>query len=698
MAHHPTLFSGFRRIQTDLRDTRLNHYLLEHGYLWVCRIPEHRSFWNLPIFYPVSNTAAYSDILLGVGPVYWLWRAGGASPDLAFAGWMISISALNYAAALALFRKCLGFAWLPSASAAFVVAFGAPRVNQMSHQQLLPCFFVLMTLSALARLFRGNPQRLRERGVLWLLAVLGGVLQFYSGFYLAWFLMLGIGLAVAVAILMPPCRAAFLEVVQRDLWIILTAALVGVLLLLPLLNHYRPVARYRASHQYLSIYYAFNPRLSSWLHVGGSHWLWGWTAGREPFRSLSFPPEHWLGFGYITPLACAAGLFFCRGRPICRLAAVVTLSMWLATTFLPGRAIALVATAVACYCLACLLREFNGPREQALELASVLATLALIPFPNLYLKILAYSTMMLCSVELVRMRGRPECQVVPGITLGLFCLMLFPLDVLLIGVGLAAPAAALIGYYWARRRWDIALGAVSIVVFFTAVITLVDNPDLTLGAMVAPFSALLVGAPRRLRPPPWLLVRALIVAIVLVVWFYDHDSLWVGLFNKIPGGIGIRAAGRIVLFLLIPAALGLAAIVQFLEQKQWILAAWIVVLVCMLEQGVTTASFDAAENRATIARVAQQVVPGREAFYYRPRHNRGWYAYNLDAMWASLATGVPTINGYSGYNPPGWDGFFEVDARTTLDPRDVLAEWERTHGLAPERIQRIGLDPTWEDP
>src|SRR5271157_4865662 len=56
MAHHPMLFSGFRRIQTDLRDTRLIHYLLEHGYLWVCGIPEHRTFWNPPIFYPVSNS------------------------------------------------------------------------------------------------------------------------------------------------------------------------------------------------------------------------------------------------------------------------------------------------------------------------------------------------------------------------------------------------------------------------------------------------------------------------------------------------------------------------------------------------------------------------------------------------------------------------------------------------------------------
>ena len=698
MAHHPMLFSGFRRIQTDLRDTRLIHYLLEHGYLWVCGIPEHRTFWNPPIFYPVSNTAAYSDLLLSVGPVYWLWRAGGASPDLALAGWMISMSAVNYAAALVLFRKGLGFTWLPSASAGFLVAFGAPRVNQISHQQLLPCFYVLMTVFALARLFGGNPQRFWERGGLWLLAVLGVVLQFYSGFYLAWFLMLGIGFAVAAAILLPPCRTVFLEVVQRDLWVILTAGLVGVLLLLPLLNHYLPVARYLARRQYLPMYYAFNPHLWSWFHVGGNHWLWGWTAGREPFRTLGYPPEHLLGFGFITPLACAAGLYFCRERPICRLAAAVTLSMWLATTFLPGKAIALVASGVAYYCLACLFREFNGPRERALGLASVLTLLVLVSFPNIYLQILTLSALMLCSLELVRTRGRPECQVVPGIALGLFCLKLFSFDVLLIGVCLAAPAAALIAYYWVGRRRDVGLGAVLLVVFFTAVTTILDNPNVYLGALAAPSSALLVSAPRRLRPPAWLSVRALIVAMVLVVWFYDQDSLWLSFYNKIPGGIGIRAVGRIVLILLIPAALGLAALVQSLEQKQWTLAAWIVILVCMLEQGVTSESFDAAANQATIAGVARQVTPGREAFYYRPWPNPGWITYHLDAMWASLVTGVPTINGYSGYNPPGWDGFFAVDAQSTLDPRDVLAQWERAHGLPPERIQSIGLDRTCEGP
>ena len=98
---------------------------------------------------------------------------------------------------------------------------------------------------------------------------------------------------------------------------------------------------------------------------------------------------------------------------------------------------------------------------------------------------------------------------VPGIALGLFCLKVFSLDVLLIGVCLVAPAAALIAYYWVGRRRDVGLGAVLLVVFFTAATTFLDSPNVYLGALAAPSSALLVSAPRRLRPPPWLSVCAL---------------------------------------------------------------------------------------------------------------------------------------------------------------------------------------------
>ena len=59
------------------------------------------------------------------------------------------------------------------------------------------------------------------------------------------------------------------------------------------------------------------------------------------------------------------------------------------------------------------------------------------------------------------------------------------LDVLLIGTCLVAPAAVLIAHYWVGRRWDVALGAVLLMVFFSAAITLVDHPDVTLGVLGA---------------------------------------------------------------------------------------------------------------------------------------------------------------------------------------------------------------------
>src|SRR3712207_6730919 len=99
MAHHPTLLSGFARIQGDPGDTRLNNYVLEHGYRWLSAAPGHERFWSPPIFYPAPNTAAYSDILLGVAPFYWFWRLVGLEADTAFQCWTLTVSSLNIVAA-----------------------------------------------------------------------------------------------------------------------------------------------------------------------------------------------------------------------------------------------------------------------------------------------------------------------------------------------------------------------------------------------------------------------------------------------------------------------------------------------------------------------------------------------------------------------------------------------------------------------
>lgn len=85
-------------------------------------------------FHPLTNVIAYSDSLLRFGPFSWLWRFAGASPDLAFGLWMTSMTVLNYAAGLLLFGRGLGFGAPATVAAASLLAFGAPRGNQIEHQ------------------------------------------------------------------------------------------------------------------------------------------------------------------------------------------------------------------------------------------------------------------------------------------------------------------------------------------------------------------------------------------------------------------------------------------------------------------------------------------------------------------------------------------------------------------------------------
>jgi len=490
-----------------------------------------------------------------------------------------------------------------------------------------------------------------------------------------------------------------IEVIRRDLGAILAAAAAAWLLMQPLVAHYRPVAEEVAQRQINPMrFIEVNPRLSSWLSLGKDHWLWGWTATREPFRSLPAANEHHLGIGFVTPIVCALGLYLCRGWRVCRLAALVMFLTWFATTLWPGDQLAAPALLVCVYCLAGLVRETEQPIRRGIGLAAVTGLLLIVPIPSRSLQVLALVVISICLLELARARENPPGLIVPGVAILVVCLKLFAAPVITNGILLVAPLVGLAAFYGVVRSWRVALGLLSILLLFLVVLTYHDDAKVLLGALAAAPLALVATIPRLPRPPAWLLTPALLVALVLMTPFYHQNSIWLKFHDKIPGAIGLRAIGRIVLIMLLPYALGLAALIQFLNANQRAAWAWIVAGFCMLEQGVTTGTFDSAMNRASIARVAQQVIPGRKAFYYRPRERQPFFLYQLDAMWASLLLGVPTINGYSGHFPPGWDGFLLIDFGRDIDLHRVASEWEQANGLWHDQIQYTGLDFPQEEP
>jgi hypothetical protein len=128
---------------------------------------------------------------------------------------------------------------------------------------------------------------------------------------------------------------------------------------------------------------------------------------------------------------------------------------------------------------------------------------------------------------------------------------------------------------------------------------------------------------------------------------------------------------RVANVLLLPAAIGASA---WAGDRGRLAAA--LSLVCVLEQARTVPQLDVREEDGRVARLAERVDRNAAAFLWVGADGaRG----QVDAMWAALRTGVPTLNGYSGNEPPGWP--------FSAGGADRLRDWCSGHGIDPDRVQ-----------
>jgi hypothetical protein len=311
-------------MQNDLGDTRLELYILEHSYRWLAGVPAHAQFWNPPIFFPEKNAAAFTDLLLGAAPVYWLIRALGFLPDTSFQLWMLGMALLNFAAFYLWLRRGLNFRGDSSLIGAFVFAFGSPRAAQASHPQLLPHFFSVLALVALTELFK-NARSPKAPG--WIAAFAAClVLEFYAAFYLGWFLVLGLGVALVIAYLDPKARPSLRTAWERQPWAWIGALAGAALALLPMALHYLEAARRVGFRHYSEV---FPPRIQAWLYQGEG--LYAWQMKVKAFSMLSI--EQRLSIGWISLALAIIGLRrFSRKKPWARIALATAAILILATT------------------------------------------------------------------------------------------------------------------------------------------------------------------------------------------------------------------------------------------------------------------------------------------------------------------------------------------------------------------------------
>ena len=118
-----------------------------------------------------------------------------------------------------------------------------------------------------------------------------------------------------------------------------------------------------------------------------------------------------------------------------------------------------------------------------------------------------------------------------------------------------------------------------------------------------------------------------------------------------------------------------------LERRAGILAAVLFsALVVFENSGVSDQNFSARDQGARVNQVKSQLAGKNCSVFFLTGIDESWKTH-LDAMWASLDTQIPTINGYSGNSPPAWP--FE-DPLTVS--RDRLESWLKLHQVTTDRL------------
>jgi hypothetical protein len=185
----------------------------------------------------------------------------------------------------------------------------------------------------------------------------------------------------------------------------------------------------------------------------------------------------------------------------------------------------------------------------------------------------------------------------------------------------------------------------------------------------------------------WPVVYGLICATVWAVsWLLTFrigtfSPFWL-LYHSVPGAAAIRVGGRIQLLTNLWVVTGLAVLLQHAWPAAWpqragarLAVTSLIVAFCLLEQ--VNLRDGSLPRRAELDRLAAVTPPPArcEAFLVDARDDQGYGVREFDAMWISLRVGLPTINGNSGWSPPGWR---LADPDTDYD--DAARRWiEQTH-------------------
>ena len=328
-----TLLSGGALQLSDAGDPRFNEFLLEHSWRWL-RGETAGGLFDLPMGYPLGNTLAYSEPMVSFGPLYWPFRALGFSALHSYSWWLVAMAAANFICFYAFMRKALGHGRLAASVAAFLFAFGLPRVAQIGHSQLWPQPYVVLVLWGMYALLVEDASKRTQRFAV--AAVTAGVaLQAWGCLYNAIFVAYACAATGLFALLHPAWRRHTLQTLRNTGLFAAGCLVLGGILVVPLARAY--LAVYATVPDWdPNLLAMLQPRPASLLYVWGSSWFYAWMTTATPFGILPAPNEQALGMGLLTTVVVLATLVRTRRRPVVHLLIFLVVVLWLPTLMWPG--------------------------------------------------------------------------------------------------------------------------------------------------------------------------------------------------------------------------------------------------------------------------------------------------------------------------------------------------------------------------
>jgi len=188
-----------------------------------------------------------------------------------------------------------------------------------------------------------------------------------------------------------------------------------------------------------------------------------------------------------------------------------------------------------------------------------------------------------------------------------------------------------------------------------------------------------------------LIMVALAVLFLLTLRMPGDWSLWELVRSTVPGAAAIRAVSRVAMVLLFPAAIGLAIFFDRMVERRRFLIAGVLFALVVAEQIHRPLTFDKELAERRVAAIAEEVPPNADAFLLVNTGHRADQYVHDDAAWASIASGVPTINGRYGNRPRGWRlrRVLAKDQRSRDRIKRELGSWIRRQNLEQNRLAWI---------